>query len=171
MKVNHSIIVSVRSPSPSLMKITKFIVPLLWISFGLLIGGFVFTDVQPRSILAIQHCQKKCFSLREVSGLAAAIGMVHSPSLIPQVVLETDKTIAMKHPIPATPIHYVIIPKKDIKDIGHVAQEDTDYLIDAYAVMQELVRQDNLEKYRIFTNGPRYQHVGYLHFHLQGRND
>jgi len=86
--------------------------------------------------------------------------------LLPLVEKETDKTLAIKHPFPRSDIHYVIIPKKDIKSVEEVSAEDIDYIIDAYATMGVLIKEQNLKDYKIVVNGPGFQTVGYLHFHL-----
>jgi hypothetical protein len=38
-----------------------------------------------------------------------------------------------------------------------------------FAVMGEIIREKNLTDYQIVTNGPGYQTVSYLHFHLVAR--
>jgi diadenosine tetraphosphate (Ap4A) HIT family hydrolase len=38
-----------------------------------------------------------------------------------------------------------------------------------FAVMGEIIREKNLTDYQIMTNGPGYQTVSYLHFHLVAR--
>ncbi len=102
-------------------------------------------------------------------GLLGSIGMQFAPESLPGIVMETDKTIVIKHPRPAQPIHYVIIPKKDIKNIAELEAGDEEYVQDAAKVIGELVRRDNLVSYRVITNGPGYQSVAYLHFHLLGK--
>ena len=85
---------------------------------------------------------------------------------MPFVVLETDKTVVIKHPLSPGQIHYVIIPKKDIKNIGEISEADAQYLTDAFLVMRRMIEQEKLSRYRIYTNGPDSQDVTYLHFHL-----
>lgn len=104
----------------------------------------------------------------EFAGLIAAIGIQVVPNQLPLVVGETEKSIAFVHPFPEDQFHFVIVPKKDIRNIGELTEEDQSYLVDAYALMQKLVRSQHLSKYRIKTNGPGYQKVAYLHFHLMG---
>ena len=82
------------------------------------------------------------------------------------MIKETDKTIAITHPYPATAIHYLIIPKKDIPDPAHISRGDEPYLVDTFAVIRAIVQEQGLKKYRIITNGPGYQEATYLHFHL-----
>ncbi len=61
-----------------------------------------------------------------------------------------------------------MIPKKDIKNIGELSDLDRDYLVDLFSVVGEIVREEKLIDYRVVTNGPGYQGVSYLHFHLIG---
>ncbi|MFA6909133.1 MAG: HIT domain-containing protein [Patescibacteria group bacterium] len=134
--------------------------------FGVIIGGYIFSDVQPRSIIALTNCGSMCYQPKDVLGLLSAIGIEKLDGNIPGVIMETDKSIVIKHPTPATPVHYVVIPKKDIKNAAGVSAEDTPYLADAFAVMAQLIEQDHLVQYKITTNGPGLQAVTYLHFHL-----
>ena len=135
---------------------------------GVWVGASVFAKVQPRGLLALTHCEQTCLRPSEFAGLIASIGIQVAPNQLPLVVAETEKSIAFVHPIPEDQFHFVIVPKKDIRNIGELAQEDQAYLTDAYALMQDLVQSHSLSKYRIKTNGPGYQKVAYLHFHLMG---
>ena len=134
-------------------------------SLGVVSGGYLFSDSRPRSFLAFNRCEK-CLGTTELIGLMASVGIQKTGGAIPFKVMETDKTIVIRHPLSKMRIHYVIIPKKDIRDVGDLSAEDTDYLIDMYAVATELIRKERLSRYRLYTNGPGYQAVGYLHFHL-----
>jgi len=133
---------------------------------GLLAGGYLFRDTQPRSFLNFDDCGQGCLGPKEFLGLLGSAGVQQTPDLIPFVVAETDKTIVIEAPFPKASIHYVIIPKKDIKDIADISDEDREYLIDAFAVLGGIIRDKNLTYYKLYTNGPRYQTVNYLHFHL-----
>lgn len=72
----------------------------------------------------------------------------------------------IENPHPQARIHYLVIPKKDIKNIGALSDADGEYLIDAFKVVQEIIKEKNLSDYRLTTNGPGYQSVTYMHFHL-----
>jgi histidine triad (HIT) family protein len=147
----------------------KFIVLILVFVVGAAAGGYAVTKFQPRSFLNVKNCQNNCFKTNELLGLLGSVGMQYTPNLIPGIIVETDKAIAIKHPRPATPVHYVIIPKRDIKNIAELEEGDQEYIDDVMAVIGELVRRDNLKSYRVITNGPGYQSVAYLHFHLMGK--
>ena len=138
---------------------------LISIGAGILIGGYLFSQSQPRSFLAINRCQN-CLAHEDLLGLIASVGIQKFPSLMPFVAFETDKTVVIKHPFPPERIHYVIIPKKDIKNIGEISEADTQYLTDAFFVVRRMIEQEKLSKYRLYTNGPGFQDVTYLYFHL-----
>ena len=138
---------------------------LFSICVGILIGGYLFSRSQPRSFLAINRC-RNCMTHEDLLGLAASVGIQRFPKLVPSVVFETDRTVVIKHPHPLNRIHYIIAPKKDIKNIGEISEADSPYLTDAYFVARSIIDKEGLLNYRLSTNGPGFQDVTYLHFHL-----
>jgi len=141
------------------------VLALISIGVGILIGGYLFSKSQPRSFLALNRCQN-CLSPEDLLGLAASVGIHKFPKLVPSVLFETDKTVVIKHPHPLSRIHYIIVPKKDIKNIGEISEADSPYLMDAYLVARQIIDKEKLINYRLLTNGPGFQDVTYLHFHL-----
>ena len=148
------------------MNFKKAAILLIIFVAGIIVGGYLFRDVQPRSFLKIDACDENCLNPNELLGLIGSVGIQNLPNSMPFVVKETDKTVVIDSPIHEASVHYVIIPKKDIKDVGDISESDKEYLIDAYAVIGQIVREENLTQYKIYTNGPYYQTVTYLHFHL-----
>lgn len=138
---------------------------LISICVGILIGGYSFSKSQPRSFLAINRCES-CLTHEDLLGLLASVAIQNFPGLMPLKVFETDKTVAIKHPFSADRIHYVIVPKKDIKNIGEISEANAQYLTDVFFVARWIIERDKLSKYRFYTNGPGSQDVTYLHFHL-----
>ena len=132
---------------------------------GILIGGYLFSQSQTRSFLAINRCQS-CLTHEDLLGLLASVQIQKFSGLMPFKVFETDKTVVIKHPFSSDRIHYVIIPKKDIKNIGEISEADAQYLTDAFFVARWIIEREKLSKYRLCTNGPGSQDVTYLHFHL-----
>src|SRR5438128_4074310 len=118
---------------------------------GCIAGGYAMRDVQPRSLLAVDRCDH-CWSPNELAGLVGAIVMTRAPGLVPLVVLETNRTIAIRFPTgPRAPEHFVVVPKRDIRDAAHVATGDEPYLADAFAVIGKLVRDRGMRHYRVFS--------------------
>jgi histidine triad (HIT) family protein len=133
---------------------------------GIVIGGYLFSKTQRRPVLSLRKCEQRCLKVEELTGLLASIALNKFPRLVPSVVLETDMTVAIRHPDPQKRVHYVVIPKKDITNVGALSDQDKEYLIDLFAVIQELVKEEHLSDYEVITNGPGKQTVTYLHFHL-----
>jgi hypothetical protein len=139
----------------------------LFFSFllGLLIGWWFFSDSRPRQVISIRRVSHAS-SREELLGILASVGVQKLTRLIPGIILETEKTIVFKHPRPKYRIHYIFAPKKDIKDIGDFSEVDREYLIDFFAVISTVIKQEELQDYKLWSNGPGIQDVTYLHFHL-----
>ena len=134
---------------------------------GLLVGGYLFADSQKRSLLAVGECEN-CLHPNEIAGLLASVAIQRAPGLLPNVVLETDLTLVIEHPAPQAKNHVVLIPKRDIKNVGSIAEGDEAYIVDLMASASRIVQEQGLKDYRIWSNGPAKQLVAYLHFHLAG---
>jgi diadenosine tetraphosphate (Ap4A) HIT family hydrolase len=142
---------------------------VIFLVLGIVLGGYLFADTQPRSFLAIGHCQGNCWRPEDLLGLVGSVLMQRVPGVLPLVVAETDRTIAIA--LPGASVHYVVIPKRDIRDAGDLAAGDEAYLVDAYAVIGRLVRESGLKDYVVLTNGPTRQDVTYLHFHVLSKEE
>lgn len=136
---------------------------------GVVVGGFAFVNSQPRSFLAVSNCSSSCYRPNDFLGLLASAGIQAAPGLLPNIVRQTDKCVAIAHPFPESRFHFVLFPKKDIKDIADIGVEDQPFVMDCFAVMRDLVSTHHLRQYKVVTNGPRLQDITYLHFHLSGK--
>ncbi len=132
---------------------------------GILVGGLLFADSKPRSLLNINKCAN-FWAPNDVAGLFASVVVQKMPLFIPDIILETDKTLVFKHPRPKHRIHYMFVPKKDIKNIGELTDEDNEYIIDLFSTIVAIVNKLGIKNYKLWTNGPERQDVTYLHFHL-----
>lgn len=139
------------------------VVALLSVAVGVVIGGNLFSRSRPRSVIALTRCEN-CLSPSDLAGLLGSVGIQRFPGLVPFVVVETERTVALKYPTGR--LHYVLIPKRDLKDLGEVSANDAASLADVYLVARHLIEKDHLTRYRFYTNGPGYQAVTYWHFHL-----
>ena len=131
-----------------------------------MVGGYLLSDTRRRASMSFRKWVGGRMNQRELLGLLGAVGMTRMPGLIPGVILETDMTLVVRHPLSEDRIHYVAIPKKDIKNLADLADGDVKYLSDIFAVLQDLIRRDRLTNYQVTANGPERQDVAYLHFHL-----
>jgi len=132
---------------------------------GLTTGGYLFANSQPRSFLAVTNCVA-CYRPNDLAGLLVSAGIQRTPQVLPHVVKESNRCIAIEHPFPRMRTHFVVFPKKDIRNIADVTPADEPYVLDCLGVIRALVVENGLRNYRVFTNGPDLQDVTYLHFHL-----
>ena len=115
---------------------------------------------------------RKPWNPKDVMGLIGSVGirtLAGHLEMVPFVVLETDRTFAITVSAAKTEAHYVLVPKKDIRDISEISAEDAPYLINVFLTARQLVEKQGLHDYQIYANGPGLQSVGYLHFHLVGK--
>ena len=113
----------------------------------------------------------KLFSLAKtpMGDFIVGIAFGKLSKLIPvKRIKETNKIIAFWHPKPFWEKHILIVPKKAIKKITALKDEDLDYVAEVYKVAKEIVKELEWEKdgYTILTNGGNRQEVSQLHFHL-----
>ncbi|MGZ3160003.1 MAG: HIT domain-containing protein [Burkholderiaceae bacterium] len=136
---------------------------------GIATGGYLFSKSLPRSFLTIDSCGSRCYKAKELLGLMASAGIQRTPGLLPEVVLESNECIAIQNPFPKARVHYVLFPKRDIKNIAAITQEDEPYVMGCLAMIRVLVKRADTQEYRVLSNGPGYQDIGYLHFHVIGK--
>ena len=138
---------------------------------GILAGAALIHRPIPNAPLELPPA-RHIWNPKDVLGLVGSLGiraMAGHLESIPGVVLETDRTFAIELPARWGRVHFVLVPKKDIRDIGQVSAEDQAYLTDAFLVARHLAEKEGLRSYRLYTNDRHLQSVAYMHFHLIGR--
>jgi len=138
------------------------------IMIGIMIGGDLFDKPRSQPILSLESSNSP-LSLKAIAEMLAAAGIKKAPGYIPSVIFETDKTIVIKNPRPESRVDHLILPKKDLRNIGAISEDDAPYLSDAYLVAKYIIDKEHLLQYRMYTNGPGYEKVPYFHFHLTGK--
>ena len=86
-------------------------------------------------------------------------------------VFENEHLLAFKDIAPQAPVHILIIPKKEIRDLQSIGEEDREILAEVVACAQQLAKEFGIEEgYRLVTNNGKDagQVVFHLHFHLIG---
>ena len=151
------------------MRYTKTLSGIALFFAGLACGGYLFDESIPRSFLALGDCADRCYKPNELAGLIASAAILRAPFTIPQVLLESDTCLAIRHPKPEARVHYVLFPKHDTRNITTMTEQDAPFVLGCFALARELVRRDKPQNWRLLTNGPVLQDVTYLHFHLVGR--
>ena len=139
--------------------------------FGILLGAALIHRPIPNAPVELPPARQP-WNPKDVLGLVGSLGirtMAGHLTLIPGVVVETDRTFAIAIPARRNRFHYVLVPKKDIRDLGQITAEDQAYLTDVFLVARRLAEKEHLKSFRLYTNDRSLQTVAYLHFHLAGR--
>ncbi len=85
------------------------------------------------------------------------------------IIDENDDVVVIKDIAPKAPVHYLIIPKKHIKDIQSVQKEDADLIAKILFMVQKLSKKLlGSQSFRlIINNGPDSgQSVFHMHWHF-----
>lgn len=89
-------------------------------------------------------------------------------------VYESDTVIGIKNINPAAPVHYLVLPKKHIENMGVIEPEDFEIIADMAHAVKTL--SEDLEGHRAFNvisnNGREAgQSVFHMHWHfISGKN-
>lgn len=86
-------------------------------------------------------------------------------------VFENEKLLAIEDISPQAPVHLLIMPKKNYRNIQELPKEDLSIMGEIILVAQQLAEKYGVEdNYRLLTNNgsDAGQTIFHLHFHLIG---
>ncbi len=90
-------------------------------------------------------------------------------------VYEDENVLAFNDINPNAKIHILVIPKKHIKDVDSLEDEDHNTLGYIFKAMKKIAKDKGLDSsgYRIIVNNGKdaHQEVKHLHFHILGGCD
>ena len=88
------------------------------------------------------------------------------------ILFENDNVIAFRDVNPVAPVHFLVIPKKEIPTLNDIDENDKDIIGELFLVAKKLAKIEGLEKkgYRtIFNcNEDGGQTVFHIHLHVMG---
>lgn len=146
--------------------LSLIITGLIGIIIGIIIGGYFFSQTQPRFIYRTDLNPANS-AADDILGYLTSIGLNKLPTgFIPHVISESEQSIVINHPFPEADLHYLILPKKDLRNLTDLTDENEAYVTDCLRQATKIINDQALVNYRIITNGPGYQNASYLHFHL-----
>lgn len=85
------------------------------------------------------------------------------------IVFEDEKIIVIKDINPQAKTHLLIIPKKEIKTINDLENEDRELLADMFFVAKDIAKKLNIQEwYKLHFNvwEKWWQEVMHIHLHL-----
>lgn len=103
--------------------------------------------------------------------MTTIFGKIIAGDLPAEKVYESETILAIKDKFPVAPVHILIMPKKEIKDLQSANQADLNLIPEIISTAQKLAKQFGIEdNYRLLTNNGSLagQSIFHLHFHLIG---
>ena len=103
--------------------------------------------------------------------MTTVFGKIIAGHLPCKKVFENEWVLAIEDITPVAPVHILIMPKKPIKNLQELAQEDLPLIGEVIKAAQKIAVQLEVEEgYRLLTNNGQEagQTVFHLHFHLIG---
>lgn len=86
------------------------------------------------------------------------------------ILYEDDEALAFRDIQPCAPVHFLVIPKRHLRNVGAAAPGDEALLGHLLRVAAEVARAEGLSAYRVVTNNEAGagQSVFHLHLHVVG---
>lgn len=103
--------------------------------------------------------------------MTTVFGKIIEGKLPCKKVFENERILAIEDIAPVAPVHFLIMPKKEIPNLQSVQEEDLSLIAEIAKVAQMLAEEYNVEEgYRLITNNGSEagQIIFHLHFHLIG---
>ena len=88
------------------------------------------------------------------------------------ILFENDKILAFRDISPQAPVHFLVIPKKEIRTINDINEEDKSLIGELFIVAKEIAKKEGIseEGYRTIFNCNEHggQTVYHIHLHVLG---
>ena len=86
------------------------------------------------------------------------------------ILFENDKILAFRDTRPQAPVHFLVIPKKEIRTINDLNEEDKSLIGELFIVAKEIAKKEGISEkgYRTIFNCNEYggQTVYHIHLHV-----
>ena len=88
------------------------------------------------------------------------------------ILFENDKIKAFRDISPQAPVHFLVIPKKEIRTINDINEEDKSLIGELFIVAKEIAKKEGISEkgYRTIFNCNEHgaQTVYHIHLHVLG---
>ncbi|GAC1445661.1 MAG: HIT domain-containing protein [Chloroflexota bacterium] len=84
------------------------------------------------------------------------------------IVIETPNVLSFHHTTPSYPVHIVVIPKRHIKSLIDISDDDHGLLLELLSVIRDVTAAVVADRgaSRVITNVGEYQEAKHLHWHI-----
>jgi len=88
------------------------------------------------------------------------------------ILFENDEILAFRDISPQAPVHFLVIPKKEIRTINDINEEDKSLIGELFIVAKEIAKKEGISEkgYRTIFNCNEHggQTVYHIHLHVLG---
>ena len=88
------------------------------------------------------------------------------------ILFENDKILAFRDISPQAPVHFLVIPKKEIRTINDINEEDKSLIGELFIIAKEIAKKEGISEkgYRTIFNCNEHggQTVYHIHLHVLG---
>ena len=88
------------------------------------------------------------------------------------ILFENDKILAFRDISPQAPVHFLVIPKKEIRTLNDINKEDKSLIGELFIVAKEIAKKEGISEkgYRTIFNCNEHggQTVYHIHLHVLG---
>ena len=88
------------------------------------------------------------------------------------ILFENDKILAFRDTSPQAPVHFLVIPKKEIRTINNINEEDKSLIGELFIVAKEIAKKEGISEkgYRTIFNCNEHggQTEYHIHLHVLG---
>ena len=88
------------------------------------------------------------------------------------ILFENDQILAFRDISPQAPVHFLVIPKKEIRTINDINEEDKSLIGELFMVAKEIAKKEGISEkgYRTIFNCNEHggQTVYHIHLHVLG---
>ena len=86
------------------------------------------------------------------------------------ILFENERVLAFRDINPQAPVHYLVIPKKEIKTLNDIEETDKDLIGELFTVAKDIAEQEGIaeNRYRTIVNCNEHgaQTVYHIHLHV-----
>jgi histidine triad (HIT) family protein len=103
--------------------------------------------------------------------MSTVFGLIIQGRIPSKKVFENERILAIEDIHPVAPVHILIMPKKEIRNLQSVEPHDYPLIAEIVGVAQQIAEEKGVaDGYRLLTNNGEEagQTIFHLHFHLIG---
>ena len=104
--------------------------------------------------------------------MSTIFSRIISKEIHADILFENDKILAFRDISPQAPVHFLVIPKKEIRTINDINEEDKSLIGELFIVAKEIAKKEGISEkgYRTIFNCNEHggQTVYHIHLHVLG---